>query len=344
MLAKLRAKGNGEDRARPRLAGVDSPLTLAAPGRRLRLVNETAPLRAAFVGLGTMGAPMARNLARKGFPLAVASRSFAKAEALARELAGSPVPVTAARTAAEAAALADVVVSCVPDAPEVDAVHLGPGGTVEAARPGTVVVDCSTIDAEAARGVARRLAETGILFLDAPVSGGQKGAVEGTLTFFVGGEAAALERARPVLEAMGRRITHLGPSGAGQLGKATNQVIVAGTVMAVSEGIAFAQRAGLPLEALHGALTAGAASSWTLEVLGRKMLDRDFAPAFAVKHQQKDLAIVLATARRNGVPLPGAALAHQLLSALEALGQSEDGTQALLTLYERLSRGAGATR
>lgn len=301
-------------------------------------MTENGILRTAVVGLGTMGAPMARNLARKGFPLALATRTPGNAEALAAELAGSPAPVTAATSPAGAAALADVVVSCVPDAPEVEAVHLGAGGTAETARPGTVVVDCSTIAAEAARSIARRLAEKGIHFLDAPVSGGQKGAVEGTLTFFVGGEEAAVARARPVFEAMGKRLTHLGPSGAGQLGKATNQVIVAGNLLAVAEGIAFAARAGLPLDALHGALTAGAATSWALEVLGRKMLDRDFKPAFAVKHQQKDLAIVLSTARANGVPLPGVALVHQLLCALEAQGRGEDGTQALLTVYERLVR------
>jgi len=136
---------------------------------------------------------------------------------------------------------------------------------------------------------------------------------------------------------MGKRITLLGPSGSGQLGKAANQVIVAGNLMAVSEGLAFAARAGLPLEALHEALTAGAATSWALEVLGKKMLQRDFKPAFAIRHQQKDLAIVLAAARQQGSPLPGVALVHQLLSALEAQGRAEDGTQALLTLYERLS-------
>ncbi len=136
---------------------------------------------------------------------------------------------------------------------------------------------------------------------------------------------------------MGKRITHLGPSGAGQLGKATNQIVVANTLVAVSEGMAFAAKSGLPLEPLHAALMGGAASSWMLDVLGKKMIARDFAPAFAIKHQQKDLAIVLATARENGVPLPGTALAHQLLSALEAQGRGEDGTQALLTLYERMA-------
>jgi 3-hydroxyisobutyrate dehydrogenase-like beta-hydroxyacid dehydrogenase len=136
---------------------------------------------------------------------------------------------------------------------------------------------------------------------------------------------------------MGRRITHLGPPGSGQLGKATNQIVVAGTLVAVAEGMAFAAASGLPLEALHEALMGGAASSWMLDVLGKKMIARDFAPAFAIKHQQKDLAIVLATARETGVPLPGAALAHQLLAALEAQGRGEDGTQALLTLYERMT-------
>jgi len=300
-------------------------------------MSTPQPLRVAFVGLGTMGQGMARNLAKAGFPLALATRTFAKAEALARELAAAGHDVRPARTPAEAALGADVVVSCVPDAPEVEEVHLGPDGTAASLAPGSVAVDSSTIAADRARAVAERLAGKGIAFLDAPVSGGQKGAAEGTLTFFVGGEAAALGKARPVLSAMGKRLTHLGPSGAGQLGKAVNQIIVAGNLLAVSEGMAFAAKAGLPLRALHEALTAGAATSWALEVLGKKMMDRDFAPAFAIKHQQKDLAIVLASARAGGVPLPGVALVHQLLSALEAEGRGEDGTQALLTLYEKLA-------
>ena len=303
-----------------------------------RGMDANAPLRTGFAGLGTMGLGMARNLASKGFPLALTNRTMEKAVRLASDLAAGPAPVVALPSPAAVAAQSDVVVSCVSDGPDVEEIHLGPGGTIEGARPGTVVVDCSTIDPAVARSIAARLAEKGVAFLDAPVSGGQKGAIEGTLSFFVGGDAAALEKARPVFEAMGKRITHLGPSGAGQLGKATNQVIVAGTLAAVSEGMAFARAAGLPLEAIHAALTGGAANSWALEVLGRKMLDRDFRPAFAIKHQQKDLAIVLKTARANGVPLPATALVHQLLSALEAKGRGEEGTQALLTLYEELSR------
>jgi 3-hydroxyisobutyrate dehydrogenase-like beta-hydroxyacid dehydrogenase len=291
-------------------------------------------LKVGFVGLGTMGIGMARNLAKAGFPLTVATRTQGKAENFARELGTG---VQAAGSAEDVARAAQIVVSCLPDAPEVEEVHLGEHGTIRGAGPGTVVVDCSTIAAVAARSIAERLAKAGVAFLDAPVSGGQKGAAEGTLSFFVGGDTLALEKASLILAAMGKRITHLGPSGAGQLGKAANQILVAGTLVAVSEAMAFAAKVGLPLPDLHEALMGGAASSWMLDVLGQKMIARDFKPAFAVKHQQKDLAIVLATARASGVPLPGVALAHQLLSALEARGRGEDGTQALVTVYEELA-------
>jgi 3-hydroxyisobutyrate dehydrogenase len=289
-----------------------------------------------FIGIGTMGAGMARNLGRAGFPLLVSSRTFAKARAVADELRPVNENVRAVESFEDVGREASIVVSCLPDSPEVEEVHLGTRGTSSAARPGTIVIDSSTISAEAARSISGRLQERGVAFLDAPVSGGQKGAVEGTLTFFVGGDAAAVETSRPVFAAMGRRVTHLGPSGFGQLGKAVNQILVAVNLMAVSEALAFAARAGLPLDPLHEALTAGAANSWALEVLGRKMIDRDFKPAFAIKHQQKDLAIVLSTARETRTPLPGTALVHQLLTSLEAQGRGEDGTQALLTLYEQL--------
>jgi 3-hydroxyisobutyrate dehydrogenase-like beta-hydroxyacid dehydrogenase len=302
-------------------------------------MNEASPLRVAFIGLGTMGQGMARNIAKAGFPLAVATRTPGKAEAFVRSLPAEVRGTRAARTPAVAAEGADVIVSCVPDAPEVEDVHLGAAGTAAGAKKGAIVIDCSTIAAEAARAIAERLREKGLAFLDAPVSGGQKGAVEGTLTFFIGGDPAALETARPVFEAMGRRLTALGPSGAGQLGKAANQILVANNLMGVSEALAFAAKAGLPLAALHEALTSGAANSWALEVLGKKMIERDFKPAFAVKHQQKDLAIVLKSARARGIPLPGTALVHQLLAALEARGRAEDGTQALLTVYESLGGG-----
>jgi 3-hydroxyisobutyrate dehydrogenase-like beta-hydroxyacid dehydrogenase len=295
-----------------------------------------------FIGLGTMGLPMARNVAKAGFPLRISSRTFSKAQELARDLAGAGHDVRAVQSLEEIGREAAVVVSSLPDSPEVEAVHLGPRGTASSAKPGAVVIDTSTIAAQAARSIAARLAERRISFLDAPVSGGQKGAIEGTLTFFVGGEASSVESARPVFAAMGKRVTHLGDSGSGQLGKAANQILVGVNLMAVSEALAFAARAGLPLPALHEALTAGAANSWALEVLGKKMIDRDFKPAFAVKHQQKDLAIVLSTARQSRTPLPGVALVHQLLTSLEAQGRGDDGTQALLTLYEQLEDATGA--
>lgn len=294
-------------------------------------------IRVGFIGLGTMGVGMARNLGRAGFPLALATRTAAKARALAAELAPVNPRVRSFDHPEEVGRESEVIVSCLPDSPEVEEVHLGAAGTARGAARGAIVIDCSTTAAEAARRIATRLEESSIRFLDAPVSGGQKGAAEGTLTFFVGGDAGALEEARPVLQAMGKRVTHLGPSGAGQLGKAANQILVACNLLAVSEALAFARRVGLPLEALHGALTAGAANSWALEVLGKKMIARDFQPAFAVKHQQKDLAILLSTARREGMPLPGSALVHQLLCALEAQGRGDLGTQALLTLYEQMA-------
>jgi 3-hydroxyisobutyrate dehydrogenase len=296
-------------------------------------------LRVGLIGLGTMGAPMARNLAKAGFPLAIATRTAAKAKALAAELSSGSGGVRAFERFTDIGKNSDALVTCLPDSPEVEQVLFGPSGAAEGLASGSIVIDCSTIAAEAARAIAAKLLDRGVCLLDAPVSGGQKGAIEGTLTFFVGGDTAALERARPVFQALGKRITHLGPSGSGQLGKATNQILVAGNLIAVSEALAFAARVGLPLPALHEALTAGAANSWALEVLGKKMMDRDFQPAFAIRHQQKDLAIVLRTAREKGVPLPGTALVHQLLSALEAQGRGGEGTQALLLLYEQLAKG-----
>jgi 3-hydroxyisobutyrate dehydrogenase len=296
-------------------------------------------LRVGLIGLGTMGAPMARNLAKAGFPLALGTRTAAKAKALAAEISSKNGGVRAFERFSDVGKNSDVLVTCLPDFPEVEQVLFGSAGAAEGLASGSIAIDCSTIAAEAARAIAARLSERSVTLLDAPVSGGQKGAIEGTLTFFVGGDAAALERARPVFQALGKRITHLGPSGSGQFGKATNQILVAGNLIAVSEALAFAERVGLPLRALHEALTAGAANSWALEVLGKKMMDRDFQPAFAIRHQQKDLAIVLRTAREKGVPLPGTALVHQLLSALEAQGRGGEGTQALLMLYEQLAKG-----
>ena len=206
-------------------------------------------LRVGFIGLGTMGRGMARNLARAGFRVAVTNRTIARAHELAKEVVAEKAEarIRVCATPEEVGRESNVVVSCLPDAPEVREAHLGSAGTARGAAKGAIVIDCSTTAAEGARAVARDLATSGLEFLDAPVSGGQKGATEGTLTFFVGGEAAALERAMPVFRAMGKRVTHLGGSGAGQLGKAANQILVACNLLAVSEAKAFARSVGKTL-------------------------------------------------------------------------------------------------
>ena len=214
--------------------------------------------RVGFLGLGTMGAAMAANLARAGFAVTAWNRSPDRAADLA-ELgvvrAGSPAEVTAA---------VDIVVICVSGTPDVEAVAFGPDGIASAARDGQLVIDCSSISPTATRDFAARLAEVGVAWVDAPVSGGSEGAQKATLTIFCGGEASAVERARPVLEAMGRTITHVGASGAGQAVKAVNQVILAGTYLGVAEGIVLAMKAGLDVEQVVGALGGGAAQSWVL--------------------------------------------------------------------------------
>jgi len=258
-----------------------------------------------FIGLGTMGGPMARSLARAGFPVALASGTAAKARALAEELTAAGKEARAFDRFDDVGREAEIVVSCLPDAPEVEAVHLGPTGTSRGAGKSSIVIDCSTIAAEAARSIAGRLAERGVAFLDAPVSGGQKGAVEGTLTFFIGGDAAVVERARPVFQAMGKRLTHLGPSGSGQLGKAANQILVAGNLIAVSEAIFFAARAGLPLSDLHAALGArGARQEDARQGLQTRL--RDQAPAEGPRDRPEDSAAERRAPSRHrpGSPAP----------------------------------------
>ena len=205
------------------------------------------------------------------------------------------------------------------------------------AKPGMIIVDMSTISPSVTRDLATKASKQGLFWLDGPVSGGEKGAIEGTLTIMLGGDETAVAKAQPALNAMGKRITHFGAPGNGQAAKLCNQIMVAGNLLAVSEMLTFARKAGLDLNLVHQALTGGAANSWALEVLGKKMIDRDFKPAFMVKLQQKDLRLVLDAANRNHTPLPTAALAHQLLAAVEAEGRGDDGTQSLVRVFERLA-------
>lgn len=293
-------------------------------------------MQTGLIGLGIMGLPMARNLIRAGFPLTVATRTPGKADRFAAENStlGS---VKAVRTPAEVAAASEIIVTIVTDSPDVIEVARGEHGIFSAARPGTIIIDMSTISPQVTRELAEEAGSRGLHWLDAPVSGGEKGAIEGTLTIMVGGETAALDRARPVLEAMGKRITHFGPAGNGQSAKLCNQILTSVNMLGVCEALSFGAKAGLDLATLHQALTGGAANSWALEVLGKKMIERDFKPAFMVRLQQKDLRLVLDASFGNHTPIPAAALAHQMFAAVEAEGRGDDGTQSLFRIYERLS-------
>lgn len=287
--------------------------------------------RIAFIGTGIMGQPMARNLFRAGYRVTVHNRTKSKAQAFLQEGAGW------ADTPRDAARASDVVITCVTDTPDVEAVLLGPGGVIEAARPGLICVDMSTISPAATRTMGKILAARGVVLLDAPVSGGQIGAIEATLSIMVGGPIEAVEKVRPILEKLGRTVTHCGPLGFGQTTKLANQIMVIHTLMSVAEGLAFAEKAGLNLETTLQVTTAGAAGSHSLKVLGPKVIAGDLKPAFMVDLQQKDLRLVLEYAEQIGQPLPGTALVKQLFAVLQAQGRGRDGTQALIDVIRQLA-------
>ncbi|MGE5295352.1 MAG: NAD(P)-dependent oxidoreductase [Solirubrobacterales bacterium] len=287
--------------------------------------------RIGFIGAGIMGAPMTRNLLNAGYPVALHSRTKSKAQALLQEgaiWADSPKDV---------AAVSDVVITCVTDTPDVRAVLLGPGGVIEAARPGLICIDMSTISPAETRKMGEILAARGVTLLDAPVSGGQIGAIEAKLSIMMGGPAEAIEKVRPILETLGRTITHCGPLGFGQTTKLANQVMVIHTIMSVAEGLAFAEKAGLDLETTLKVTIAGAAGSHSLKVLGPKVVAGDLKPAFMVDLQQKDLRLVLEYAEQIGQPLPGTAVVKQLFAVLQAQGRGRDGTQALIDVLRQLA-------
>jgi 3-hydroxyisobutyrate dehydrogenase len=287
--------------------------------------------RVGFVGLGTMGGAMAANLARAGFPLTVWNRTPGRAGPL-RDLGAESAPSPAA-----VAAASDVVVVCVSDTPDVEVVLFGADGLAEGARPGTLVIDCSTISPASTREFGTRLAERGIAIVDAPVSGGSEGAQKATLTIFVGGEAADVERARPVLAAMGKTITHVGPVGAGQAVKAVNQVIIAGTYLGVAEGMVLALKAGLDVPQVVEALLGGAAQSWVLANRSGRMIANDYPLGFKVALHRKDLAIALELARELAAELPVTALAAELEDELVADGHANDDMSALARAIRRRS-------
>jgi 3-hydroxyisobutyrate dehydrogenase len=287
--------------------------------------------RIGFCGLGTMGSAMSANVRRAGFEVTVWNRTPGRAESLlelgARE----------AMTPADVGRAADVVVTCVSDTPDVEAVLFGPDGVAAGLARGGMVIDCSTVSPEATAGFAARLAEQGIGFVDAPVSGGSEGARLGTLTIFTGGEAEDAERARPVLEAMGRTITHFGPAGSGQAVKAVNQVVISGVYLAVAEGMVLAMRAGLDPTAVASALGGGVAGSWILANRSAKMIANDYPLGFRTSLHLKDLRIALDLARNVGVVLPVSALAAQLEAGLVARGYGDEDMSNLARAIRSLS-------
>jgi 3-hydroxyisobutyrate dehydrogenase len=286
-----------------------------------------------FVGLGIMGRGMARNILKAGFDLRVWNRTPSRMEALQAE--GAAV----ARNPADLAAQCDVIVVCVSDTPDVEAVILGdePAGILHGVQPGTLIIDMSTISPHTTRALAQRLAERGAHLLDAPVSGGSEGAERGTLSIMVGGQADQVERAMPILQAMGKTITHVGGQGDGQMVKLMNQILVVGHALAMSEALLFAQAGGLDLHKALQAVMPGAAGSWMLANRGPQILARDWRPGFTIDLQQKDVRLVLAAADQLGVPALASSLVFNLYRTLQAEGLGAEGNHALIKALERLS-------
>ena len=285
-----------------------------------------------FIGLGIMGLPMARNLMKAGFELTVASGHAKKAVAELRKKGAQVVATPAA-----VAAATELVVTCLPDTPDVAAVVAGAKGLLDGATKGLIIVDHSTIAPMAARELAAACKSRGVAFIDAPVSGGQQGAIAGTLSIMAGGPAAAVKRAMPVLEAMGKTIVHVGASGAGQFTKVCNQIICAVTWQAIAEGMAVGVKAGVDPAKMLEAVSAGAARCWALEVRTPEVLKGNFKPGFMAKLQLKDLRIAVDAAERLDVPLPVAGLVTQFYTALLTAGKGDLDTSALVTLEEDLA-------
>lgn len=288
-------------------------------------------LSVGYIGLGLMGKSMARNILKAGFPLVVHNRSRGVVDELAAEGA------TPAASPVEVARQVDVVFTNLPDSPDVESVVLGPDGIIEGAHDGLIFVDNSTIKPATARMIAARLAEKGIQALDAPVSGGDIGAREGTLTIMVGGPAGALETVRPVLNAVGKKITHIGDAGSGQIAKAANQIMVAAQMVAMGELLVFAQKAGADPRKVIEAIKSGAAQCWTLDVKPQRLFEGNRQPGFKAKMQAKDLNIVMDSAREYGAPLPSAAIHTQLFNAMTAQGSGELDNSAVISLIEQLA-------
>ena len=281
-----------------------------------------------FIGLGIMGKPMAKNLIEAGHELVVYNRTPKKAE----ELAGAGAVVAASPR--EVAEQSDVVVTMLPDSPQVEEVLVGEKGVFEGVKEGALIVDMSTISPVITEELAARAKEKGASMLDAPVSGGDVGAIEGTLSIMVGGSDEDFQRAHPLFEAMGKTVTHVGGSGAGQVVKAANQIVVALTIEAVSEALVLGSKAGVAPEKILDVLGGGLAGNKVMEVKREKMLTHSFDPGFRIELHHKDLGIALAAGREYGVTLPVTAIVDQMLQDLRMRGRGDRDHSALLTLIE----------
>lgn len=284
-----------------------------------------------FIGLGIMGRGMTRNLLKAGFEVCVWNRTASRMDELAAEGAAR------ASSPADVAARSDIIITCVSDTPDVQAVILGENGVIHGVKPGSLVIDMSTISPQATREIAARLAEKQTAMLDAPVSGGSEGAARGTLSIMVGGEAAQVERAMPYFQAMGKAITHIGPVGSGQMVKIANQILVVVNMLAVSEALVFAQAGGLDLQKTLEAVIPGAAGSWMLANRGPQVINGDWRPGFTIDLQQKDLRLALEAAQQLGVPLIATSLVNNLYRTLQAKGLGAEGNHALVKALEQLS-------
>ncbi|MBA2722724.1 MAG: NAD(P)-dependent oxidoreductase [Methylibium sp.] len=290
-----------------------------------RTYESTPPRTVAFLGLGVMGAPMAGHLAKAGHRVTVYNRTAAKAKAWVAENGGA-----SAATPREAAAGADIVFACVGNDADLRAVTLGESGAFGGMKPGAVFVDHTTASADIARELDKVARERGLAFIDAPVSGGNLGAINGALTVMCGGEASAFERIQPVAMAFSKAVTLLGAAGSGQLAKMVNQIAIAGLVQGLAEAIAFGQKAGLDMKAVLGVIGKGAAQSWQMDNRGPTMIEDKFDFGFAVDWMRKDLGLCLAEAQHHGARLPVTALVDQFYADLQASGGERQDTSSLI--------------
>lgn len=290
-----------------------------------RSYEPSSPQRVAFLGLGVMGHPMAGHLARAGHRVTVYNRTGAKSAAWVAEYAGA-----SAATPREAASGADIVFACVGNDDDLRSVTLGADGAFAGMKTGAVLVDHTTASAEVARELASAAKTLGLHFIDAPVSGGQAGAVNGALTVMCGGDTEPFDRMRPVALCFARAVTLLGPSGSGQLAKMVNQICIAGLMQGLSEALAFGQRAGLNMPQVLDVIGKGAAQSWQLDNRGKTMLAGQFDFGFAVDWMRKDLGLVMDEARRNGAQLPVTTLVDQFYAEVQAMGGSRWDTSSLI--------------